>query len=521
MDEILSFASRSEHFRLAAASKEERSVQFSLRPRTDGVTRYRWLYEEIRSAIRDSRLAPGTRLPSTRRIAREYGLARGTVVAAFDQLAVEGYLDGTVGSGTYVRDSAPGSSGERGVRPRVPAKLPRRLMSRRGRRISARVLPNHPRNPSVEMLRSEPPMPDAFPVETWSRLVARSLRRGGELQTGDEPLGFRPLRDAIAALLCVPRGLSCTADQVVITAGAQQSLELVAKLVLDPGNRAWVEDPGHPAVASLLRCEGAEVIGVPVDAEGLDCEAGRRCCRHARLAYVTPGCQFPLGMTMTLERRLNLLNWARESGAWVFEDDHDSHLHFGDRPLAALSALDRSNGVIYGNSFGKLLPRSLRLGFMVLPPDLVEAAHAAIGFLRRYESALDQAVLAEFICEGHLEQCVRQTRALDTALRAELAAAAACELKGLIELSDCSSGPHVVGWLAAGLEEAKACVLATAHGIECAPLASFTFERCMPAAMVMGTDGLRVQAIRPVMMRLKEALQDLIPDSARHARCCS
>jgi GntR family transcriptional regulator / MocR family aminotransferase len=518
MDEIISFASRSDDFRIAAVSKDERAVRFSLRPRTDGVTRYRWLYEEIRSAILDSRLAPGTRLPSTRQIAREYRLARGTVVAAFDQLAVEGYLDGTVGSGTYVRESSAASTGERGARLRVAAKRPRRLMSRRGRRIAARVLSTGLRNPG-ETFRSEP-VPDAFPIETWSRLVARCLRRGGALQAQGEPLGFRPLRAAIATLLCEPRGLSCTADQVVITAGAQQSLELVAKLVLDPGNRVWVEDPGHPAVASLLRCEGAEVVGVPVDAAGLDCEAGGRCCRHARLAYVTPGCQYPLGMTMTLERRMQLLNWARASGAWIFEDDHDSRLHFGERPLAALRALDRSTGVIYGNSFGKLLPRPLRLGFMVLPPDLVEAAHAANGFLRRYESVLEQAVLAEFISEGHLERCVRQTRALDADRRGELSAAAACELEGLLELSELGDETHTVGWLAAGLDEAEACARATALGIDCVPLGGLTLKRRMPGGIVMSTGGLPLQAIRPALMRLKEALQDLMSTAARDGRSC-
>jgi GntR family transcriptional regulator/MocR family aminotransferase len=519
MDEIISFASRSNDFRIAAVSKDERSAELTLRPRTDGVTRYRWLYEEIRDAILHSRLAPGTRLPSTRQIAREYRLARGTVVAAFDQLAVEGYLDGTVGSGTYVRELSAESTGERGVRLRAAAKRPRRLMSRRGRRIAARVLPMGLRNAGVETFRSEP-MPDAFPIETWSRLLARCLRKGDGLQAQGEPLGFRPLRAAIATLLCEPRGLSCTADQVVITAGTQQSLELVAKLVLDPGNRVWVEDPGYPAVAPLLRCEGAEVIGVPVDAEGLDCEAGRHCCSHARLAYVTPGCQYPLGMTMTPERRMHLLNWARASGAWIFEDDHDSHLHFGDRPLAALRARDRSSGVIYGNSFGRLLPRSLRLGFMVLPPDLVEAAHAANGFLRRYESVLDQAVLAEFICEGHMEQCVRQTRALDAPRRAELSATAACELKGLLELSEFGGEARIVGWLAAGLDEAEACARATALGIDCVPLGSLTLKRRMPAGIVMGTGGLQLQAIRPALMRLKEALQHLMSTAARDASSC-
>lgn len=519
MDEIISFASRSDDFRITAVSKDERTVLLALRPRTDGVTRYRWLYEEIRSAILDSRLAPGTRLPSTRQIARDYRLARGTVVAAFDQLAVEGYLDGTVGSGTYVREISPESTGERDTRLRVPGKRPRRLMSRRGRRIAARVLPTGLRNPGIQTFRSEP-MPEAFPIEAWSRLVARCLRSGGALQAQGEPLGFRPLRAAIATILCEPRGFTCTADQVVITAGTQQSLELVAKLVLDPGNRVWVEDPGYPAVASLLRSEGAQVVGVPVDAEGLDCEAGRRCCSHARLVYVTPGCQYPLGMTMSPERRTHLLNWARASGAWIFEDDYDSHLHFGDRPLAALRALDRSTGVIYGNSFGKLLPRSLRLGFMVLPPDLVEAAHAANGFLRRYESVLDQAVLAEFICEGHLERCVRQSRALDADRRGELSAAAACELQGLLELSAFKGGAHIVGWLAAGLDEAEACARATALGIDCVPLGSLTLKRHMPAGIVMGTGGLQLPAIRPAMMRLKAALQDLMATAARDGSGC-
>lgn len=475
------------------------------------MTRFRWFYEEIRTAILESRLSPGSRLPSTRALAREYGVARGTVVAAFDQLAIEGYLDGSVGSGTYVRQTLPDSLIKPSARrTQAAGGAGRGVLSARGRRLTEQPFPKLSSNRSVETFRLDLPALNAFPIETWSRLAARHLRGGApELLAHGEALGFRPLRAVIAAHICAARGMRCTAEEVIITSGTQQSLDLVARLLLDPGDRVWMEDPGYTAVASLLRAHGAQVIGVPVDEAGIDCHAGRRQCRLARLAYVTPACQFPLGVTMSLERRLSLLQWASESDAWIFEDDYDGQLQFEGRPLAALRSLDRRGRVIYSNSFNKMLFPSLRIGFLVLPPPLVEAARAARSITQRFDSVLEQAILAEFIAAGHMEQHMRRMRELYTARRAALIEGAGRELGELMELSDLKAGLQIVGWLAPGIDEADAWLRAGAHGIDSAALSSLSIERRMPPALVLGFAGADVPAIRRGIERLGRVLREL------------
>jgi GntR family transcriptional regulator/MocR family aminotransferase len=437
-------------------------------------------------------------------------VARGTVVAAFDQLAAEGYVESTVGNGTFVRRMIPefrppsiGSS-------RRSTPPPRASLSMRGRRLAAHPFPYLCANRTVETFRLDRPALDAFPTRLWNRIAARRLRGSAPgLLAHGEVLGFRPLREAIATHVGLTRGLKCTADQVVITTGTQQSLDLITRLVLDPGDRVWMEDPGYVGATSLLRASGADVIGVPVDEEGLDCEAGRRRCQSAKLAYVTPGCQFPLGVGMSLERRLALLQWAREEGAWIFEDDYDSQLRFSGRPLAALQSLDTSGCVIYSNTFNKMLFTALRLGFLVVPPTLVEAVLAARSILERFPSVLDQATLADFMATGHMEQHMRRMRELYTSRFDALVRFAQRDIKDVMEVSPAGAGLQVLGWLARDLEDNAACLRAAKHGVDTAPLSKLTIDRSMPPALVMGVACADVRAIRRAIERMGQALREL------------
>ena len=257
--------------------RSEPADAFALRPRREGIPLTRWLCEGIRAAILDGRLSPGSRLPSRAAIARRYCVALRTVIAAVDQLVKQGYLDSTVGSGTYVRATSPGTLPQNSApRARALARVPRRVLSARGRRLAAQFFPKVWSNRSVDTFRFDHPALDAFPVDTWNRLAARHLASGArELLGHGEPLGYRPLREAIAGYIGGSRLVRCTAEQVVVTSGTQPSLDLVARLLLDPGDRVWMEDPGYAAATSLLRAQGAEVIGVPVDLQGVDCDAGR------------------------------------------------------------------------------------------------------------------------------------------------------------------------------------------------------------------------------------------------------
>jgi GntR family transcriptional regulator / MocR family aminotransferase len=492
-----------------AVSKKAATIALTLRPRAAGATLLRWLYDELRLAIIEERLAAGARLPSSRGLARHLGVARGTVVAAFEQLIAEGYLDGNVGRGTYVRrmTALPGGGARARPRGRPAAVAP--SLSARGRRLAGQPFPLRlPRDAHAFGL--DHAALEAFPVDTWRRITSRLLRRAvpALLEHGDT-LGFPPLRAAIAEHVALTRGMPCSADQVIITAGTQPALDLIARLVLDPRDRVWVEDPCYTALASLLRAAGAEVVGVPVDEAGIDCDAGRRRARYAKLACVTPGCHFPLGVTLSLPRRLALLEWAREAGAWIFEDDYDSQLGFGGRPLAALWSLDRSGCVIYSNSFSKMLFPSLRLGFLVVPRPLVAALEGARSVLQRFPAVLDQAVLAEFIAAGHMEQHLRRMRDLYTMRHDTLVRIAKRELGDVLQLSPLTAGLQTVGWLAAGIPELEASRLAAEQGLVALPLSRLTIERSMPPAIVLGAAATDIPAMRRGLEQLGSILRRL------------
>lgn len=495
-------------------SKTAAPVTLALRPRAAGATLLRWLYDEIRLAIVEGRLPPGARLPSTRAIARQYRLARGTVVAAFDHLIAEGYIEGSVGSGSFVRDMTALSSGSAASRSRSRPAVVAPSLSTRGRRLASHpFLPSWARqSPGPTTLLPDLAALDAFPLRTWSRISARCLRRAaadGLLHHGPV-LGLSALREAIAAHAGLTRGVKCTADQVVITAGTQQSLDLIARLVLDEGDRVWLEDPGYPAIAALLRALGAQVIGVPVDEEGIDCAAGCRRARLAKLAYVTPSCQFPLGSAMSLQRRLDLLRWAGETGAFIVEDDYDSQLGFADRPLVALHSLDRTGCVVYSNSFSKMLFPSLRLGFFIVPERLVEPVLAARSVLQRFPPVLEQAVLAEFIGEGHMEQHMRRMRELYTARLQALVEAVKRDIPDVVELAPVRSGLQIVGWLAKGIDDVEACHTALEQlGIYSAPLSKFIIDRPLPPAMVLFPAATDVRTIGRSVEQLGTFLRQL------------
>ncbi len=496
-------------------SKTAAPVILVLRPRPAGVTLLRWLYDELRLAIIEGRLPPGARLPSTRSIARQHRVARGTVVAAFDHLIAEGYIEGSVGSGSFVREmtalSSPNLVAAR-ARLRTPPVTP--SLSLRGRLLADNPFPLRSAV-RPEIFRLDNAALEAFPIQTWSRITARCLRTAvPDLLTHGETLGYPPLRAAIAAYVGMTRGVRCTAEEVVITSGTQSSLDLIARLVLDPRDRVWVEDPCYPAIPALLRASGAEVMGIPVDDAGIDCEAGRRRARTAKLACVTPGCHFPLGVTLSLQRRLALLEWAREAGAWIFEDDYDSQLGFTGRPLAALQSLDRTGCVIYSNSFSKMLFPSLRLGFLVVPQTLIGAAAAARSVLQRFPSVLDQAVLAEFISGGHMEQHMRRMRDLYTMRHDALVRIAQQELADVLQLSPIAPGLQTVGWLANGIPELEASRMALEQRMLALGLSRLTLERTLPPGLVIGAAATDIPAIHRGVAQLGSILRNLRRDAA-------
>jgi GntR family transcriptional regulator/MocR family aminotransferase len=388
---------------------------------TSAVPLYRQLYDRLRLAILRGQLATGVRLPATRTFADQLGISRNTVYLAYQQLLAEGYLTSKVGYGTSVARvipetllTLPSPSRERALarEDTVRSRLSRRGMNMA--RLPAMPGPSVPSEPGKPpAFRAGVPALDLFPYQIWAQMVARRVRHSlQDASDNQDPAGYRPLREAIAAHIGVTRGVRCTADQVIVVSGAQAALDLAARILLDPGDLAWIEDPGYPGARGALAGAGAQLVPIPVKADGLEVRVGRVRCPGARLVYVTPSHQFPLGVTMSLAQRLALLEWANQAGAWILEDDYDSEYRFSGRPLEALQGLDGTGHVIYMGTFSKVLFPALRLGYLVVPPDLTEAFVAVRLFVDRHVPILEQMALADFITEGHFTRHIRRMHAV-------------------------------------------------------------------------------------------------------------
>ncbi|HWZ60447.1 MAG TPA: PLP-dependent aminotransferase family protein, partial [Gemmatimonadaceae bacterium] len=481
------------------------------------VALHRQIYDGLRSAILAGRLAGDARLPSTRVLAAELGVARNTVVLAFDQLRAEGYLAGRRGGGTRVSTNVPDSLLRVTARARpAPAPAVTPVLSDRWTRVVAGMGDWGARGDArpVPFALGVPAI-DAFPAAQWARLTARRWRSGAVSLGYATAAGDRALRAAIASYVTAARGAQCTPDQILIVSGAQQALDLVARVFVDPGDAAWMEDPGYPLARAALEAAGARVTSVPVDADGLDVAAGARAAPDARLAYVTPSHQFPLGSVMSSSRRLALLTWARQHGAWVVEDDYDSEFRYATRPLACLQGLDAEWGgpsrVLYVGTFSKTLAPALRLGYLIVPDAYVDAFRSARTVASGHSPTLDQEVLADFIGEGHYVRHVRRVRALCADRQQALLAAAGRELDGLIDLAPDAAGLHIVGWLASGTDDARAADTAWEAGVDVSPLSRFAVGRRQRGALILGYAAFDERAIRSGVKRLARALSETRP----------
>jgi GntR family transcriptional regulator/MocR family aminotransferase len=422
---------------------------------------YEQIYRSLRDAVVRGSLRAGTRIASSRALALDLAVSRFTVVAAIDRLSAERYLVARHGAGTFVADALPEQSmvAAAPASPRAgdtaASAAPR--LSARGAALSAVVItgprrehgprPFHPRRPAL----------DVFPVRVWARLLARHWRapRLQDLDYGD-PAGYAPLRRAIAEHISVSRGLQCDACQVIVTSGAQQAFDMLFRLVIDPGDRVWMEEPGYLDVRAALVGAGAAIVPVPVDGQGIDVGAGIAAAPDARLAIVSPSHQYPTGATLSAPRRAALLEWARRTNAWIIEDDYDSYFRYRGRPVPALQRFDRDSGdrqparVIYVGTFSKTMFPSLRLGFCVVPDALVESASNARAVASRNAPIGDQAALAAFILEGHYDRHLRRARLVYQERHDALCEAICRNLGGVLTLTAATAGTHVLAWFQRG-----------------------------------------------------------------------
>lgn len=457
-----------------------------------GESLQRWLYGTLREAILSNRLPSGSQLPSTRALAEHYGVARGTVQAAYQQLQSEGYLDTGSGYGTRVCTVLPDatlntSAAQRSIR--APVEQPRAVPDTAWSQRLQAEKPVFMNGAGQRGLRPFFPHRGdvlAFPIDLWRKLHTAHLRSSRLLDMLDaDPAGLPALRSAIAQYLAIARGMQVGAERIVILGSVQQALDLTLRLVVAPGETVWMEDPGYPGARQLMKACGVDMVDVPVDREGLQVEEGVRLAPTARMAYVTPSHQAPLGGELSPARRLALLRWAGDQGSYIFEDDYDSEYRFVAKPIPALRSLAGADAsVILAGTFSKLLFPSLRLAYVVLPPQLVEGITRLVSLTARHANSLAQAVLADFIAQGHFDRHLRRMRKLYAARAEVFSEAAERHWQGLIEVPPIRAGLDVVCRLH-GMEEGDAQARLADAGIEVMPLQRYCVRPQAPG-LVMG-----------------------------------
>ena len=486
----------------------------------------RQLYLALRQRVLDGRLNGGSRLPASRDMAGALGISRNSVMRAYDQLYAEGFIEGRVGDGTYVAQLpekalplkklstnlstgfstglSPGlSTKQSGIPVITSSKV---IHSTALSRVATHAL-DLPPSGVPRAFRVGVPAFDLFPFEVWSKLQAAFWRKPDlqQLCYGD-PAGDERLRGLIAAYLRTSRGLSCSAEQILITSGAQQGISLCAQLLVEPGEGVAVENPGYRAAAYAFAIAGANVQGVAVDQDGMDCSALAHLS-NCRLAYVTPSHQYPSGVTMSLARRLELLAWAERTEGWIVEDDYDGEYRYSGAPLAPLAALDRSGRVIYVGTFGKVAFPALRLGYLVLPKGLIEPFARRRSLDMRHSEVGTQAVMAEFMAAGHFQRHIRRMRRAALSRRDVLLANWPQGLAEVGAMPGIAAGLHVAVPVASLAREQQLLAQARAVDVEINGLSSYWLQDSSEpvdnrAGLVLGFAAVPEVEIKAALERL-------------------
>jgi GntR family transcriptional regulator/MocR family aminotransferase len=463
----------------------------------------RQVYDGFRAAILRGELRPGQRVPSSRELATELRISRFPVLDAYAQLLAEGYFESQVGSGTFVSNSLPRRNAETNHPDRRPPGA-RQL----GRRSSL-----YPRFTDIPWRYGwgafgvHQPALDQFPFEVWSRLVTHHSRepRLHAIHYVD-PLGLEPFRNAICDYLRTARAVHCEPHQIMVVSGSQQALEITTRVLLDSGDSVWVEDPGYILMRSALIGAGCHLVPVPVDKEGLDVAAGIRGRRKARAAFVSPSHQYPLGSTMTASRRLQLLDWARSTGAWIVEDDYDSEYRYESLPIPSLQGLDTDFRVIYIGTFSKVLFPSLRLGYIVIPPDLVERFMAVRFAMDIFPSYLFQEVLTDFMRDGHFARHIRRTRALYNERRTALVESIRELFGEELKVHGTEAGMHVTVTLPKGYRDVEVATRAAKEKLWLWPLSPSYVSAPPEQGFILGFGSTPANQIRQYVCQMRRLL---------------
>jgi GntR family transcriptional regulator/MocR family aminotransferase len=464
----------------------------------------RQLAARLREVITLGKFKPGERLPSTRALASSLGLARGTVMEVFDQLAAEGYLDAHVGAGTRVAQA---------LEDCIPFARP--ALVARPKRVGLNLPPKAARY--AEIARSLAPLPSVpfsiavatgavAPDDNWRRLGNRiRATPAAEPSSYGDPRGLAELRAAIADHVRKARAVTCAPEQVIITGGTQQGLYLAGRVLLVPGDTVWAENPAYPGLTAVLGDCDIRIHRVPVDRQGIDIGMGITAHPNARAAFVTPSHQYPLGMPLSMSRRTALLAWARENDSWIVEDDYDSELRYAGHPFPSMQGMDPTR-VVYLGTFSKVLFPGLRLGYAIVPEPLVDAFAGARVLMDRHSPTIDQHVLAAFMREGYFETHIRRIRSVYAERRAVLSAAIGKELLPWVSLQPSDQGMHLVIWLKAGINDIQVAARAEAAGVVVRPISPMYAGKHRRSGLMLGFGGFPPDHLEMAVSRLRAVL---------------
>ncbi len=464
---------------------------------------FRQLYGELRRVILDGAAAPGSRLPATRHLAAQLGLSRTCVVAVYEQLVAEGYAEGRVGAGTFVSRTMlePPLAPQRRT---VPSRAPTAAPSPAAR--YARLKPDESHFAALPFNIGRCGL-DQRSLAVWRRLTMAQLRKVDPLWLGySDPRGSPRLRAAVAQYLRASRGVQCDPSQIMILSGVQQAIDLVVKVLIEPGDAVWIEDPTYPALHAALQAARAAIIPVPVDGEGIVVADGIAAAPAARAVYVTPSHQSPTGVVLSMARRLELLAWAREARSWVIEDDYDSEFRYAGRPLASLQGIDRGERVIYLGTFSKVLFPGLRLGYAVVPHELLDAMMAARYLADRHAPGLTESVVTAFLEQGHFGVHLRRMCAQYRAAR-DILVGAIDGLREYLDVTTPDQGMQVVARLRHGLDDVAVAGVAAAHGLIVRPLSPLYIAAPPVSALLLGFTGYDAQLLQGAASRLSQVFQ--------------
>jgi GntR family transcriptional regulator/MocR family aminotransferase len=478
---------------------------------------YRQIYEAIRHAILSGNLHPTTPLPATRLLSKQLGVSRMTVINAYDQLFAEGYLEAKTGAGTFVAAHLPEeflqpSGFERRAHQDKPStrKIKFTDYGRNLAQHSKAILRHHGATTLVPFQQGIPSVKE-FPFGIWTKIAQKWQKKPpASILSYGHPVGFQPLREAIAAHLASTRGVVCKAEQIIITNGTQQAIDLIGRIFLTKGDDVCIEDPGYLGARDIFAATGARFIPVPIDKEGFDLQTARKRSRKARLVYVTPSYQYPLGVTMSLTRRLNLLGWAREMDAFIIEDDYNSEYRYSGRPLASLQGLDRDGRVIYLGTFSKTIFPALRLGYLVVPTDLVEVFAAARALTDLHSPLINQAVLAEFIAERHFARHIRRMRGIYEERQHILVEEVRKGLKGILEVAPAEAGMHLIGWLPPGINDREVSRRAAEANLTIAHMSAYCINQKLRGGLLLGYTAFNERLIKQGVKTLARVLNEIV-----------